>query len=185
MMFQDGPIDLGGLSIGEATEDGPFQTLYIRKLGKQSDWGHGTDQIDARVESAAAAVFRPEDSAFSLYQVGSPLELRSVIAGLAANRANPLQNIDVVAFTYAELMFAGIAVLSDVPGELGCVAANRLHVDIESDSRESYATLCRRAISDGRAVRRFKKKSEVSHIVASQKAYGCEAFAGNEVCPCH
>ncbi|TWT56590.1 hypothetical protein [Allorhodopirellula solitaria] len=185
MMFDEKSIDLGGLWLDEATKAGRSQTLYLQKLGRQSDWGHETDPIDTRVESAVAAVFRPDDSAFSLYQIGSYPELSSVIAGLPANREKPRQNIDVIVFTHAELVSAGITVLSDVPGELGCVAANRLHVDIESDNRDSYATLCRQAMSGGRTVRRFKKKSEVSQIVSAQEAYGCEAFAGNGNCPCH
>ncbi len=184
MFSDDIGIDLGGLWLG-GNSPGNVTEAFLRKVDRQTDWGNSTEDEGDPTIATAKVVFRPEDSAFSLYRVKSPADLHVVLGGLAGNRGNPSQNIDAVFFTKTELIDVGIELLWEVDGELTCHAANRFHLDVRSEQRRSFLDLCGRSIQAGRQVKRFSKKQVVKGIIEERTDYGCEAFGGEPTtCQC-
>jgi len=156
--------------------------VFVRKLDKKSVWGHVSDDIGDRIPRVSSDVFSENENRFSLYSVTSDDELMRVVIGLNSFRRRLNDQMDLVAFTRAEIEEAGIVVV-ETPGNTECESANRLHVDIHAADHTAYYQLCESAITRQRPAFRVSK-SEAKSIARQLNVFGCHAFDGNDACPC-
>lgn len=163
--------------------DGQPYPLYIRKLDKKSRWGHSSDELAARSEQAAIAIFPVSEEAYSLYLVESDDDLQKVVVALNLRRGHPNEQVDLIAFREDEFTDSGICILTNVLGETRCYSADRLHVDVQAADHDAFRRLCLLTMSRGRDAYRVGK-AEVGTMVDHQREYGCEAFFDNAVCSC-
>ncbi|MEX1039338.1 MAG: hypothetical protein WDZ51_01825 [Pirellulaceae bacterium] len=156
--------------------------VYLRKLNRRSDWGISGDPRDGRVAHAAERVFETDPtSKYSLYRVRSSVELQRVAVGLNGNRHSLVENLDLISFTPDELSTCGI-VLTETAGETRCLAANRLHVDVEA-SKDQLTRLCRLAMDAGRSSARVSK-SIMRGVASELTTFGCHATTDAADHPC-
>src|SRR6266542_2029927 len=106
--------------------------VYLRIMDNRNDWGSPEDPIENRVTHAVKAIFlKRHKNPFSFYIVESDNDLRRIAMAYNANRHDPTDRMDFIAFLPEELKQAGLSGLQ-TPGGTECGYANRRHFDMEA-----------------------------------------------------